>query len=75
MMHWRLKLSTVDLLIKGACLAKRYEMFAISKAADLNKLLQGGQPYLAFPFSQGSLPDAYAKPSTSNIGSIGYQPN
>ncbi len=25
------------------------------KAVDLNKLVQGGQAYLAFPFSKGSL--------------------
>jgi hypothetical protein len=30
-------------------------MFAISKAADLNKLAQGGQLSLAIPFSKGSL--------------------
>jgi hypothetical protein len=30
-------------------------MFAISKAADLNQLVQGGQLYWAFPFSKGSL--------------------
>ncbi len=30
-------------------------MFAISKAADLNKLEQGGQLYWAFPFAKGSL--------------------
>jgi hypothetical protein len=27
-------------------------MFAVSKAADLNKLVQGGQLYWAFPFSK-----------------------
>ncbi len=30
-------------------------MFATSKGADLNQLVQGGQPYLAFHFSKGSL--------------------
>jgi hypothetical protein len=30
-------------------------MFAISKAADLNQLVHGGQLYRAFPFSKGSL--------------------
>ncbi len=33
-------------------------MFAISKAANLNSLVQGGQLYLAFPFSKGSLSQA-----------------
>jgi hypothetical protein len=31
-------------------------MFALSKAADLNYLGQGGQQYRAFPFSKDSLP-------------------
>ncbi len=30
-------------------------MFPISKEVDLNKLVQGGQLYWAFPFSKGSL--------------------
>ncbi len=30
-------------------------MFALSKEADLNKFLQGGQQYLAFPFSKASV--------------------
>ncbi len=30
-------------------------MFVISKAADLNNLVQGGQLYWAFRFSKGSL--------------------
>jgi hypothetical protein len=30
-------------------------MFAVSKSADLNQLLQGGKLYWAFPFSKGSL--------------------
>jgi hypothetical protein len=30
-------------------------MFALSKAADLICLVQGGQLYWAFPFSKGSL--------------------
>jgi hypothetical protein len=30
-------------------------MFAITKAVDLNWLVQGGQQYWAFPFSKGSL--------------------
>jgi hypothetical protein len=31
-------------------------MFALSKAANLNQLVQGGQLYRAFPFSKVSLP-------------------
>jgi len=38
-------LSTVDLLVKVACFVNKNIMFAISKAADLNKLVQGGQLY------------------------------
>jgi hypothetical protein len=30
-------------------------MFSISKATDLNQLVQGGLLYWAFPFSEGSL--------------------
>ncbi len=30
-------------------------MFELSKVADLNELVQGGQLYCAFPFSKGSL--------------------
>jgi hypothetical protein len=30
-------------------------MFSISKAAEQNELVQGGQLYIAFPFSKGSL--------------------
>jgi len=30
-------------------------MFAISKAADLNWLVRGGQLYWVFPFRKGSL--------------------
>ncbi len=30
-------------------------MFVISKDADLNQFVQGGQLYLSFPFSKGSL--------------------
>jgi hypothetical protein len=46
------RLSTVDLLINVACIAKN---FAISKGAQPNKLVQGGQVYRAFPFSKASL--------------------
>jgi hypothetical protein len=48
-------LSTVDLLIKIAGFVKKKIMFALSKAADLKLLLQGGQMYWAFPFGKGSL--------------------
>ncbi len=40
---------------KAACLVNRYIVFAISKAAELNLLVQGGQLYLSGPFSKGSL--------------------
>jgi hypothetical protein len=38
------RLSTVDLFIKLACFVKK-KMSVFSKAADLNWLVQGGQPY------------------------------
>ncbi len=34
-------------------------MFALSKAADLNWLVQGGQLYWAFPFSKVSVPKLF----------------
>jgi hypothetical protein len=36
-------------------------MFELSKAADLNLLVQGGHLYWAFHFSKGSLPNIYTK--------------
>ncbi len=30
-------------------------MFELSKAGDLNKLVQGGDMYCVFPYSKGSL--------------------
>jgi hypothetical protein len=43
--NWRGRLSTVGLLIKLACFVKKEIMFAFSKEADLNYLVQGGQMY------------------------------
>jgi len=45
---------TVDLLIRVARFVRKL-MFSISKAADPNLLVQGGQLYRAFPFSWCSL--------------------
>ncbi len=36
---------------------------SISEATDLNYLVQGGQTYLAFPFSKGSLAPALTRTS------------
>ncbi len=44
-----------DLLIMVACFVKKKIILSISKAADLNWLVQGGQLYLAFPFRKGSV--------------------
>jgi hypothetical protein len=44
----------IDLLIKAA------GFIAISKAADLNLSVQGGQLYLFFPFSKDSLVEEMA---------------
>jgi len=33
-------------------------MYAITKVANLNWIVQGGQAYLAFPFSKGSVAKA-----------------
>ncbi len=41
----RERLSTVDLIIKATRFVKKYIMFAISKVADLNLLVLGGQLY------------------------------
>ncbi len=53
--NWTGTLSTINLLTKVACFVKNWIVIAISKAADLNGLAQGGQSYLAVPFSKGSL--------------------
>jgi hypothetical protein len=47
------RLSTVDLLIKAACLLNVNNVNI--KEAVLNKLAHSGQLYLAFPFSKVSL--------------------
>ncbi len=39
------RLSTIDLLVEVTSFVKQYTMFALSKAADLNSLAQGGQLY------------------------------
>jgi len=51
------RLGTVDLLIKVAYFVKNVNhIFNIKKELiDLNKLVQGGQLYWAFPFSKGSV--------------------
>ncbi len=49
------RLSTEDLLIRVARFVNKLIMFAISKAADLNWLVQEGHLYWASPFSKGAL--------------------
>ncbi len=51
----RERLSTIDLLIKVACFLTRVITFLNIKQNDMNELVQGGQPYWAFPFSKTSL--------------------
>ncbi len=53
--NWSGRLIAVELLIKVACFVKKYVMFVILKAANLNLLIQGGQSCWAFPFSKDSL--------------------
>ncbi len=48
------RLSTVDLLIKLACFGKNVNNIFCKKGAKLNLLVQGGQQYWAFPFSETS---------------------
>ncbi len=43
------------LLIKVACLVKNKKIFLISNGVNLIYLVQGGQPYWAFPFSKTSM--------------------
>jgi hypothetical protein len=45
----------IDLLVKLACFVKKKIFLAFHKAAYLNWLVQGGQLYLSFSFSKGSL--------------------
>ncbi len=57
--HWRGKLNSYNLIKVAYVFCKNMLMFAISisisKVADLNFLFHGGQLYLAFSFSKGSL--------------------
>jgi hypothetical protein len=53
--YWRGMVSTVDLLIKMGCFVKKKNKVSILKAADLDKLWQGGQQYCSFPISEDSL--------------------
>ncbi len=48
------KLSTLDILIKKACFVRK-EKKSVLKAADLHRLVQGGQLCSDFPFGKGSL--------------------
>jgi hypothetical protein len=48
-------LSTINLLIKVTCFVNNLNYIFNINGADLNKLVQGGQLYLAFPFSKVSL--------------------
>ncbi len=54
--NWRGRLSTIDLLIKIACLAKKSNNIFNIKGAYLNWFVQGGQLYWSLPFSKSSLP-------------------
>ncbi len=50
---------TVEHLIKVTCFFFKVNNFKISKATDLNLLVQGGQLYSAFPFSKDYLIKSY----------------
>ncbi len=39
------RLSTVDLLIKMGCFVNKENLVSVLKAADINLLVEGGQPY------------------------------
>ncbi len=56
--NWGGGLSTVDLLIEVACFDKNVNIIFNKKGTDLNKLVQGGQLYWAFPFGKVSLAKA-----------------
>jgi len=53
--YWWGRLSTVDLLITIGCFVEKKNIASAWKAADLNRLVQGGQPYWTFPFRKDSL--------------------
>ncbi len=57
---WKGRISTIDLLTNLACYVKKEIMIPLSKAAYLNKLLEGGQLYWAFPFSKDSVDEVRA---------------
>jgi hypothetical protein len=53
--NWREKLSSADQLIKVTCFVKRWLIFLILKAVNLNQVVQGGQVYVAFFLIKASL--------------------
>ncbi len=50
---WRGRLCTIDLLIKVACFVRKVNNIFTINWADAHWLVQGGQPYLIFPFHKG----------------------
>jgi hypothetical protein len=54
-LHRRERVSTIHLLVKIACFVNKKKYIIIIKAPDLNLLVQGGQLYRSFPFSNDSL--------------------
>jgi hypothetical protein len=56
MFDWKERLSTVDLFIRiGSFVRKKKYIVSVQKVADMNKLVQAGQPYWSFLFSKASL--------------------
>jgi hypothetical protein len=53
--NWGGRLSTLDLLIRVACFVKNLNNIFNIKGGNQNWLVQGGQPYRAFPFCKTSL--------------------
>jgi hypothetical protein len=53
--YWWGRFSMADLLIKLGCFVEKKNIASAWKEADLNWLVQGGQPYWTFPFHKDSL--------------------
>jgi hypothetical protein len=65
--EWKGRFSTVDLLIKAASFIKSKYCLHLSKAADVNYSVPGGQLYWAFPFIKGSLNNLQQKKSFKKV--------
>jgi hypothetical protein len=53
--YWWGRLSALDVLVKIGCFVKKKYIASAWKEADLNQLVQGGQPHWSFSFSKDTM--------------------